>query len=98
VDESREVIRDALLPRAREVEQAVSRSQRLKTAAAEQGITLGFGAASAVGGAAIVGASVAPAALAGMGITALGRAVDASVFGSKPAGTHAILATLIKKR
>jgi hypothetical protein len=98
VTESREVIADALIPRAREVERAVSRSRVMKDAAKDQVANLSVGAAAATGGAAIAGAPLVPAALAGLGISAVGRWAYASLFGPKPQGSRAILASLVKNR
>jgi len=95
--EAREVINDALIPRAREVERAVSRSGAMKAAAKDQAISLGIGVAAVTGAAIVVGAPVAPAALAGLGISAVGRWVYSSLFGRAPSGTHGVLATLIRK-
>jgi hypothetical protein len=95
--EAREVINDALRPRIREVERAVSRSRLMKVAAKDQAIALGIGVAAVTGAAIAIGAPVAPAALAGLGISAVGRWVYSSLFGHTPSGTHGILATLIRK-
>lgn len=97
VDEASEVIADVLVPRAREIERAISRSAILKAAVQDQAVTLGVGTASISGAAAIVGAPLAPAALVGLGMTAVGRAVYASVFSPAPQGSHAVLASLIKR-
>lgn len=96
--EAREVVSDALLPRAHEVRRAVSRSSVMKAAAKDQGVTLSVSAAAITGGAVIAGTPLAPAALAGIGISAVARWAYASVFGHSTTGTRGILATLTKKR
>lgn len=98
VKEANEVISDALLPKVHEVERTTSRSNVMKGAAKDQTIRFGLGAASVTGAAVIAGTPIAPAALAGLGISAAGQWVYSSLFGSKPAGTHGILATLIKRQ
>jgi len=94
--EAVEVISDALIPRAREVARATSRSGVMKAVAKDQAITLGLGTASITGTAAIVGGPIAPAALVGLGISAVGRWAYSSLFGASP-GQHGVLATLIKR-
>jgi hypothetical protein len=97
VREAGEVISDALLPRARAVQQAVSRSETMKRAAADQAVTFGVGAASITGAAIISGTALAPAALIGLGLSAIGRAVFASVFGPEST-THGVLTSLVRRR
>jgi hypothetical protein len=96
-DEAKEVLADELLPQARQVAKAVARSNVLKNAAKEQSATLGVGAISTIGAAQLLGTPLAPAALVGLGISAIGRAAYASLFGPKPEGAHAVLATLVRR-
>ncbi len=96
--EAREVLSDALLPRAHEVQRAVSRSSVMKTAARDQSVTMGVSAAAITGAAVVTGTPLTLAALAGIGISAVGRWVYTSTFGHSANGTHGILAKLIKKR
>ena len=97
VKEAHEVISDSLMPRAREIERAVSKSNVMKSAAAEQGLNLGIGAASLGVPAAIVGAPVAPLAIAGLGLSAVSRWVYSTVFGKSPGGTRGVIATLVRR-
>jgi hypothetical protein len=96
-DEAREVLSDVLLPRAREVKEAVSRSGVMRAAAKEQGLNLTIGTASVAGGAALLGAPIGPAALVGLGISAVARWAYTSVFGAKPSGANGVLARLVRR-
>lgn len=92
------MISDSLLPRAREIEKATSRSSVMRAAAKDQGVTLGIGTASTIGAALLLGTPIAPAALAGIGISAVSRWTYTSLFGQSPKGTHGVLTTLVRRR
>lgn len=96
--EAKEVISDALLPRAREIQRVVARSAVMKSAVREQALEFGIGSASVTGAALLIGTPVAATALAGLGIAAVGRWVYSSVFGGSESGTKGVLATLVKRR
>jgi hypothetical protein len=96
--EARDVLNDVLVPSMREVERAVSHSRSMKAAAREQVIELGIGAVAVTGAAGAFDAPIAPAALAGLGISAAARWLYSSLFGPRPAGFHGILASLIRRK
>jgi len=95
--ESSEILRDALLPRAREVSSAVSTSAVLKKVAKEQSVTLTIGAVSTLGTASALGAPVSAAALVGLGMSAITRWTYGALFRGSPSGSRAVMAKLIKR-
>jgi ribosomal protein S20 len=97
--EAREVISDALLPRATEVQRAVSRSTILRNAASDQATSFGLDAISIAGAAVAAGSGLGSAAFLGLGLSAIGRAAYAGIFGPAAATrAHGVLATLVMKR
>lgn len=96
--EAREVLNDALLPKVHEVEQMVSRSQTLKAAARGQVVELGVGTGALDLAARLGHQALDKPALAALGISAVARWVLSPFLRTSPAGTKAVLATLIKKR
>jgi hypothetical protein len=95
--ESSEILRDALLPRAREVSATVSTSAVLKKVAKEQSVTLTIGAASTLSVASVLGTPVSTAALVGLGMSGVARWIYGTLFRQSPSGSRAVMAKLIKR-
>jgi hypothetical protein len=96
--EAKEVLQDALLPKAREVARTIRSSAAIRGAVKDRFVDVGLGTASLVVTAGVAHQPFDTAALAALGVSGVAHWFLSPLLRESPSGTKAVLAALVKRQ